>query len=83
MNAPSNSLKHLLRDIILCTTDTGELVAVDWDLGRDAIPEEGRPALNPGLRAVSRIRQSRPGKDTNSLGRFIKLSDEYVSLFLR
>src|SRR5277367_4656217 len=80
INAPKNSTKQLLRDIILCTTDTGELVVVDWDLGRDAIPEV-RPALGPGLRAVNRIRQSRPGKDTNSLGRFIKLSKECVSLF--
>jgi hypothetical protein len=78
INASKDSEEQNLRDIILCTTDTGEIVVVDWDLGRDAIPEV-RPALSPGLRAVNRITQSRPGKDTNSLGRFIKLSEEYFS----
>lgn len=50
---------------------------MDWDLGRKAVPQEGRPALKPGLRACKKIRQARPGKDTSSLGRFIKLSEEY------
>ena len=68
------------RDIILCTTDTGEFVIVDWDPG---CPPEARghafPALKPGLRVANVLREARPGKDTTSLGRFIKLSEEYSS----
>lgn len=81
INTPEKPSESGLRDVILCTTDTGEMVVVDWDLGRDAIQAEGRPGLKPGLRAVTKIRQARQGKDTTSLGRFIKLSAEYVSVY--
>jgi hypothetical protein len=54
-------------------------VVIDWDLGRDAIVEIGYPALKPGLQAVNSIREAKPGKDTTSLGRFIKVSPEYFS----
>jgi len=64
-------------DLVLCTTDSGELVVVDWDAGRNAIPANGTPAIKPGLRVVKAIRQARPGKDVCSLGRFIRVSQEY------
>jgi hypothetical protein len=64
------------RDIILCTADSGELIIVDWDVGRDADEEAFSHAMRPGLRAVNAIRHSKPGKDTTSLGRFIKVSEE-------
>jgi len=65
------------KDLVLCTTDSGELVVVDWDAGRNAIPASGIPAIKPGLRVVQTIRQARPGKDVCSLGRFIRVSQEY------
>lgn len=62
---------------MLCTTDSGELVVVDWDGGRVAQPANEIPAVKPGLRVVTTIRQARPGKDVCSLGRFIRVSEEY------
>lgn len=64
------------KDLVLCTTDSGELVVVDWDAGRIAQPASEIPAVKPGLRVVTTIRQARPGKDVCSLGRFIRVSEE-------
>ena len=73
------SVEPVLRDVILCTTDSGELIVVDWDLGQEAKVEETLSALRPGLRASNIITQARSGKDMTSLGRFIKVGPEYVS----
>jgi hypothetical protein len=64
------------KDLVLCTTDSGELVVVDWDGGRIAQPASETPSVKPGLRVVKTIRQARPGKDVCSLGRFIRVSEE-------
>ena len=73
------SVEPALRDVILCTTDSGELIVVDWDLGQEAKVEETLSALRAGLRISNIITQAKPGKDMASLGRFIKVSPEYVS----
>ena len=67
-------------DLVLCTTDSGELVVVDWSAGCNTIPASGIPAIKPGLRVVKTIRQARPGKDVCSLGRFIRVSHEFYPL---
>lgn len=64
------------RNIILCTADSGEIVVIDWDDGRDADVERYSHAIKPGLRPANIIRHSKPGKDTTLLGRFIKVSEE-------
>ena len=77
--ATDKPVEPTLRDVILCTTDSGELIVVDWDLGQEAKVEETLSALRPGLRVSNIITQAKPGKDMTSLGRFIKVSREYVS----
>ena len=69
-------VEPVLRDVILCTTDSGELVVVDWDLGQEAKAEETLAALWPGLRVSNTMTQAKCGKDMTSLGRFIKVSPE-------
>jgi hypothetical protein len=67
------------RDIILCTLDSGNLVIVDWDLGIEPGSGSGGDSCLPGLRIANIIRLANPGKDVKSLGRFIKVSEEYVN----
>ena len=63
-------------DLILCTVDTGELLVVEWIYARTS--DTGELWSNPGLFVTRVIRQARPGKDTSALGRFIRVSKEYL-----
>lgn len=63
-------------DLILCAVDTGELFVVEWMHAPTS--DTGERWSNPGLFVTRVIRQARPGKDTSTLGRFIKVSEEYL-----
>lgn len=76
----SSQPKPECRDSILLVTDTGKLVVVDWDVGG---PRQTRN-LAKGLSFKSGLRQRtvvdidyRSNRPSNSLGKFIKVSDEY------
>jgi hypothetical protein len=65
-------------DLILCVVDTGELMVIDWmhDPFND---DTGEAWCDPGLRITRILQLAKPGKDTSTLGRFIRISDEYPS----
>jgi hypothetical protein len=64
------------RDSLLLVTNTGKLVVIDWDVGGPR--EDGGLTFKPGLRqrTVFDI-DYRSGGTPNSLGKFIKVSEEY------
>lgn len=79
-NNPSQVFQSTIRDLIFLCVDTGQFIVIDWDDGSEANPELGLAAMKPGLRIASWKTHARPGKDLTSIGRFIKVSEEYSSL---
>lgn len=64
------------RDSILLVTESGYLLVVNWDTGGPRM--DGGLVFKPGLRQRNAVHiDYRPGGTPASLGKFIKVSEEY------